>query len=506
MKRMIEKIDQWAEKTPNTIAFQNSTNSISYKDLKEQSDALAKWIITNNGTGSEPIIVFGHMQTEMISTFLGCVKSGHAYIPVDESIPADRLQKMIQNSGAKLLISPSTDIELNFDSIEMVKNEELQMIFKTSSVTNNLEDHFVKEDDNFYIIYTSGSTGDPKGVQITENCLKSFVNWMEKDFGLKQGQRFLNQAPFSFDLSVMDLYPSLVTGGTLIAIEKSMISRPKVLFQYLEESNIEVWTSTPSFADMCMMNPDFNENLLPNMKTFLFCGEVLSSQSAKQLTTRFPKATVFNTYGPTEATVAVTFVPVTEEILNQYATLPIGVPKEDTKIYIMDENGTPLPEGEKGEIVIVGPSVSKGYLQNKEKTEAAFKTINGMKAYKTGDSGYFENGQLFYNGRIDLQIKLHGYRIEIEDIENNIRKLPLIKSVVVIPEMKDGKCTDLHCLVVVDENDFEKDYQLTNFLKKQLTDFMPTYMIPRKFSYLTSLPMTTNGKVDRKKLVEQVYQ
>jgi len=283
-----------------------------------------------------------------------------------------------------------------------------------------------------------------------------------------------------------------------------MISRPKVLFQYLADSNIEVWTSTPSFADMCMMNPDFNEKLLPNMKTFLFCGEVLSSQSAKQLTTRFPKATVFNTYGPTEATVAVTSVRITEEILNQYATLPIGMPKEDTKILIMDENGTPLEEGEKGEIVIVGPSVSKGYLQNKEKTEAAFKTINDMKAYKTGDSGYFENGQLFYNGRIDLQIKLHGYRIEIEDIENNIRKLPLVKSVVVIPEMKDGKCTDLRCLVVVDENDFEKEYQLTNYLKKQLTDFMPTYMIPRKFSYLTSLPMTTNGKVDRKRLVELV--
>lgn len=504
MKSIIEQIDQWAIHTPETIAFQNSESSLTYKNLKQQSDALANWIVNNNYSNN-PIIVYGHMQIEMISIFLGSVKAGCAYIPVDESIPFERLKKMIANSGATLLITPSEKLEIEIDSITVIKPDELKSILSSTTLNSPLTETFVKDDESFYIIYTSGSTGDPKGVQITERNLRSFSDWILKDFHLQEGQRFLNQAPFSFDLSVMDIYPSLLSGGTLIAVEKSFIERPKVLFEFLMENEIEVWISTPSFVEMCMMNPNYNEELLPNIKTFLFCGEVLSNNSAKQLLNRFPNASIYNTYGPTEATVAVTFVKITEEIINQYSPLPIGVPKEDTKIYIMDEDGNVLPDGTTGEIVIVGPSVSKGYLNNQAKTGAAYMQINGMRAYKTGDSGYFENGQLFYKGRIDFQVKLHGYRIEIEDIENNIRKLPIVHSAVVLPEMKDGKCFDLHCLVVVKEHDFEKEFHLTRYLKQQLSNFMPSYMIPRKFSYLTSLPMTTNGKVDRKNLMEQIY-
>ncbi|MFB7139286.1 D-alanine--poly(phosphoribitol) ligase subunit DltA [Gottfriedia sp. NPDC056225] len=504
MKSIIEQIDLWAINTPDTIAFQNSDYSLTYKTLKQQSDAIASWIVKNN-FGNKPIIVYGHMQLDMISTFLGCVKAGCAYIPVDESIPFERLKKMITNSGATLLITPK-EFSLEFEAIKVINLGELQKIIRSTNLIDSLTDFHVKDDETFYIIYTSGSTGDPKGVQITEKNLRSFSGWILKDFNLQKGQRFLNQAPFSFDLSVMDLYPSLLSGGTLIAVEKSLIERPKLLFDYLMERDLEVWTSTPSFIEMCMMNPDFNEAFLPKLKTFLFCGEVLSNNTAKQLLSRFPNAEIYNTYGPTEATVAVTFVKITEEVINKYSPLPIGAPKDDTIIYIMDELGNPLPEGSTGEIIIAGPSVSKGYLNNQLKTEAAYDQINGMNAYKTGDSGYFENGLLFYKGRIDFQIKLHGYRIEIEDIENNIRKLPLVHSAVVLPEMKDGKCINLHCLVVVKKHNFEKEYHLTRFLKEELTKFMPTYMIPRKFSYQSSLPMTTNGKVDRKKLLEQVYQ
>ncbi|XRG78707.1 D-alanine--poly(phosphoribitol) ligase subunit DltA [Rossellomorea sp. GAMAL-10_SWC] len=504
MKSIIEQIDYWAINTPDTIAFQNSDYSLTYKTLKQQSDAIASWMIKNNFT-KKPIIVYGHMQAEMISIFLGSVKAGCAYIPVDESIPFERLKNMITNSGATLLITPK-DITLGFDSINIINFGELQKIIDSTNLVKPLTDFNVKDDETFYIIYTSGSTGDPKGVQITEKNLCSFTNWILKDFNIHNGQRFLNQAPFSFDLSVMDLYPSLLSGGTLISVEKSLIERPKALFDYLMASDIEVWISTPSFIEMCMMNPNFRELLLPNLKTFLFCGEVLSNNSAKQILSRFPKAEIYNTYGPTEATVAVTFVQITEEVINQYSPLPIGTPKDDTIIYIMDELGNPLPDGETGEIIIAGPSVSQGYLNNQLKTDAAYNQINGMRAYKTGDSGYFDNGLLFYKGRIDFQVKLHGYRIEIEDIENNIRRLPLVHSAVILPEMKDGKCIDLHCLVVVKEHDFEKDYHLTRFLKQELNKYMPTYMIPRKFSYLQSLPMTTNGKVDRKKLLEQTYQ
>lgn len=189
MKSIIEQIDYWAINTPDTIAFQNSDYSLTYKTLKQQSDAIASWMIKNNFT-NKPVIVYGHMQAEMISIFLGSVKAGCAYIPVDESIPFERLKKMITNSGANLLITPK-DITLEFDSINIINFGELQKIIESTDLVKSLTDFNVKDDETFYIIYTSGSTGDPKGVQITEKNLRSFTNWILKDFNIYNGQRFL---------------------------------------------------------------------------------------------------------------------------------------------------------------------------------------------------------------------------------------------------------------------------------------------------------------------------
>lgn len=500
---IIEVIDKWADKTPNTIAFKNFKDEISYLELKKQSDALANWITDNiNNSAKQPIIVYGHMQIEMLPTFIGCIKAGHAYIPVDESTPIERLKKIIDNSVASLVIFLNPDINFEYGDSQILKIDQLQRILKEEK-EGCPKDLWVKDNENFYIIYTSGSTGEPKGVQISPKNLESFINWMLADFGIENSQRFLNQAPFSFDLSVMDLYPCLVTGGTLVTVEKYLISKPKEMYKFLEESSVELWVSTPSFVEMCMMNKDFKESLMPQLKTFFFCGEVLTTNCAGKLLERFPNATIFNTYGPTEATVAVTSVKITKEVLQSHDVLPIGIPKKDTEILIVNSNGEGASEGEKGEIIISGPSVSKGYLRNKEKTSEVFSNNQGIFAYKTGDAGYFLNGQLYYAGRIDLQVKLHGYRIELEDIENNIQKVPLVKNVIVIPKIKHGKCSDLHAIAVVKDHEFEKDYQLASYLKKALGDYMPTYMIPRQFSFVSQLPMTTNGKINRKLLEEQ---
>ncbi|WP_088068243.1 D-alanine--poly(phosphoribitol) ligase subunit DltA [Gottfriedia luciferensis] len=501
---IIEKIDLWALKSPNTIAFKNFKDEISYYQLKIKSDALSNWILKSlNDPEKSQIIVYGHMQVEMLPAFLGCVKAGHAYIPVDESTPIDRLKKIIDNSASQLIILLNPEMDFEYEDTKILGIDQLQKIFKQAEKIDCSKEYWVKEDENFYIIYTSGSTGEPKGVQISSICLGSFIDWMLTDFGITQNQRFLNQAPFSFDLSVMDLYPCLVSGGTLVAIEKHLINKPKEMYKFLGESDVEIWVSTPSFVEMCMMNKEFNESLMPTIKSFFFCGEVLTTNCAQKLLERFPSANVFNTYGPTEATVAVTSVKITKDIILNNDTLPIGIPKKDTNISIVNHNGEPLPDGEKGEIIISGPSVSKGYLRNQEKTNEVFSKHQGVFAYKTGDSGNFINGLLYYTGRIDLQVKLHGYRIELEDIENNIQKVPLVKNVVVIPKVNQGKCTDLHVIAVVKDHKFEKEYQLTNFLKKALVQYMPTYMIPRQFSYVSQLPMTSNGKINRRLLEEQ---
>jgi D-alanine--poly(phosphoribitol) ligase subunit 1 len=252
------------------------------------------------------------------------------------------------------------------------------------------------------------------------------------------------------------------------------------------------------------MDPSFKEDLLPELTCFLFCGEILPVQIASQLLKRFPKAKVFNTYGPTEATVAITSVEITEECINRYQSLPVGTPKSDTKLLLLDENGTEVPEGEKGEIIIVGPSVSKGYLGEPKLTEKAFFVHDGEMAYRTGDAGYLENNLLFYKGRMDFQIKLHGFRMELEEIEHHIAESQYVKSAVVVPVYQNDKIEYLTAAIVPAQHDFEKEYQLTSAIKKELGEKLPAYMIPRKFTYQEDLPMTPNGKIDRKLIREKV--
>ncbi|MFP3122685.1 D-alanine--poly(phosphoribitol) ligase subunit DltA [Ectobacillus funiculus] len=502
---LLEQIEKWSIETPDRLAFVWRDERLTFGQLKQYSDALAAWIIREYEQDASPIMVYGHMQPEMVACFLACVKAGHAYIPVDASIPAERVLRIAENSGAKLLLSPTTDA-LEYLPVRVVGKNWLDDVFETYKDEAPAPANAVKESDNFYIIYTSGSTGNPKGVQITSSCLESFVSWMLEDFNLQTGQVFLNQAPFSFDLSVMDLYPSLVTGGTLWAVDKDMIAKPKDLFASLAKSNIDVWTSTPSFAEMCLMEPSFSENMLPNVRTFLFCGEVLSNNAARHLLERFPKAAIMNTYGPTEATVAITGIQIDQNVLEQYKSLPVGYCKSDCRVLIQKEDGTLAADGEKGEIVIVGPSVSTGYLGSPELTAKAFTTVDGERAYKTGDAGYLQDGLLFYNGRLDFQIKLHGYRMELEEIEHHLRSSQYVQNAVILPIKKDEKYDYLLAVIIPAEHSFEKEFHLTSAIRKELSTILPNYMIPRKFMYQDSIPMTANGKADRKKLLSEVTE
>lgn len=202
---------------------------------------------------------------------------------------------------------------------------------------------------------------------------------------------------------------------------------------------------------------------------------------------------------------AVTQVKVTREIIDAYPSLPLGVIKPDMRLHIVDqETGEVLPEGEKGEIVLIGASVSKGYLNEPEKTDQVFFDYKGYQAYRTGDSGIIKDGYLFFQGRLDFQIKLHGYRIELEDIENNLKKVSYIQNCAIIPKMKDEKVDMLVAQVIPTTHDFEKEYQLSAAIKKELKEFMPAYMIPRKWIYKTDFPLTMNGKIDRKSLNSEV--
>lgn len=495
---VLQQIASVAKEHPEKVAYRSAGQTVTYGELWEQSNALAHTIKKMNLPKNSPITVYGHMSPKQIIAFLGVVKAGHPYIPLDISIPLERISHIVEASKSSFMITTE-----QFDLEIAVQQQTANDLIVKGEGAQNDPTTWVSEDEVFYIIYTSGSTGKPKGVQISESNLRHFVAWINEACSLPNGV-YLNQAPYSFDLSVMDLYPALTGGRELHAITKSQIENAGLLFEELHDSSINVWTSTPSFAKICLMNPEWNDEQMPDLQTFLFCGEVLPLQVAKELKQRFKKATIYNLYGPTETTVAVTAVEVTDDMIETYEQLPIA-PVDTGILKIMNEQMEEVTDGEKGELVIFGSTVStSGYLYAEEQTNKVFKTHEGERIYKAGDLGYIQDGHIFYAGRSDFQIKLHGYRMEIEEIEKQIEALDEVGACVVLPVKSGEEVTALTACVALHNEMTEKPFKVTKNLKEKLLKAIPNYMVPKKFVYLDSLPLNMNGKVDRKRLAVEV--
>lgn len=505
-QNLIGQIDEIAVKNPDKVVYNYLGTTNTYGDLKKYSDALADHLIQMNLPHNTPIVVFGRQTFAMVAAFLGVVKAGHAYIPVDTHSSLSRLES-IDEIGKPAMYIAVDELPTEMGYVKQLTSAELNDIYTHGAFKEEIApDYFVSDNDTFYIIFTSGTTGKPKGVQISHDNLKSYVNWMHHDFGIKPNGICLSQAPYSFDLSVMDLYPTLTNGGQLAVLPKETTENFKELFEVLPQLHIDEWVSTPSFMDICLLQPTFDEAHMPELSHFLFCGEELTHSTAATLKQRFPHAHIFNTYGPTETTVAVTQVEITDEILAQYKRLPIGKPKEDTKIYLFNNEGHQVAAGQDGEIVIAGPSVSKGYINNPEKTAKAFLTTDGIPAYKTGDLGQFDDhGQLLYKGRLDFQIKLHGFRIELEDVDHHLDQVSLVSQATTVPKYdKNDKVSQLIAYIVPEKNKYKDNFELTQAIKAELHETMMSYMMPQRFVYVDSLPLTTNGKIDRKSLMKEV--
>jgi D-alanine--poly(phosphoribitol) ligase subunit 1 len=483
---LIQRIDHRATAVPEAIAHLSGDRTLTFGELRRRSDGLAGYLMERFGDDHRPIAVLGHREPEMPIAFVGTVKSGRPYVPIDTALPQTRIDQILASSRAALTLTP--------DQIRQFSSSESGGPFMP-----------VEENDPFYILFTSGSTGEPKGVMITLGCLEHFINWMLAEQRFSKGAEvFLNQAPFSFDLSVMDLYCSLATGGTLFSISRDLIENPKKLYRAFASSGVTTWVSTPSFAQMCLVEDKFAEAMLPRVQRFLFCGETLAPRTAAQLLERFPRAQVWNMYGPTEATVATTSIQIDGAILGKYSPLPVGRVMPGTEIFMVDENGDELSANDRGEIIIAGPNVSPGYVGRPDLTARAFFEYGGLRAYKTGDLGRFRDNLLFFEGRIDEQIKLSGYRIEPGDVEANLRTLPTIRDAVVIPVIKNGAAQSLTAFVSLEARNETSDFKLTHNLRIQLGERLPAYMLPRKFIFLDAFPMTANGKVDRTALAKSL--
>lgn len=479
---ILDEILEVMKKSKQFNAYSINDKTYSYEELYKYVCNIYSFLQAENPE-KQPVIVYGHKDIYMKSTFIACSMAGMAYVPIDKEIAVNRAKNIIDQVKPKILIGDfySANVkQISQKQIEKVmNNENYREIYKID----------MKPDDIYYIIFTSGSTGMPKGVKITYRNVNSCVNWLKEILGTDRGI-ILNQAAFSFDLSVADLYYSLITGSNHFIIEKDIQSNFKAMFELLKNSNSTIAVMTPSFADLLLLDKSFNDNLMPNLKKIVFCGESLLKTTVDKIYSRFKNLKIINCYGPTEATFAVTSI----DIKRNEDEISIGKPKKDVNIYIVDDNLKELQEGEIGEILIAGESVAEGYL--KENASNKFIEYNNQKAYLTGDLGYIKNDKLYYKCRKDNQIKFKGYRIEIADIENNLNELEYVEKAVVVAKMSaNEKVSRLIAFVKLKTS--KNILEIREDLLKKIPEYMcPTIRIIDKF------PINQNGKCDMKKLME----
>lgn len=486
MTTIIKQVYEFSKKYPNKYAIISQNEKLTYKELWIRSKNLASHLATYKC--SKPIIIYGHKQCLMIISFLACAILGIPYVPVDSSTPINRLSQIIDQSDAKYLLNVCNK---QIDGIVNIFNNQLIECCEKPNGVVDLPKVF--EDTTLYIMFTSGTNGVPKGISISHNNVLSFLRFISGFASIKNEkiEKVLNQARFSFDLSVGDIYYSLYYGKTLCILENEVQSDFKKLFASLKRYNCEMAVMTPSFAEYCMLDQCFNRTFLCNLKTIFFCGEQLSPITVKKLLNRFKKINIVNAYGPTECTVAVCGVEINKNMLDKNI-LPISK-NQDYNIYV-GNNSFEYPVGEIGEIIIHGSSVGNGYIDNKY---GGYFLKDNIKHYNTGDLGIVEDGYIYCLGRKDRQIKRNGYRIELDEVEYFAKQIDGITNAAVDYDYLDNKLI-LWISIKLGDNKGIKTY-----IKNKLKNMLPNYMLPNKIIIVEQVPINHNGKCDYKRLLEE---
>ena len=470
---------------PNKLAIIGEDFNLTWEEFSTKVNALCDTFIANGlHLTPNPVMIYGHKSANMLVAFYAMMKLEVAYIPLDKFYPKERLEKIAGISQSEVVIN-TTSQSLQLENTTEVQLEETKTsIVQSAPVSKSLEK---SNDPLVYIIFTSGSTGEPKGVQISSEAVQSFTRWMSSDFGFDSNDVFINTAVLSFDLSVFEVMTFGKLGATLLLNNKTQTGDPNLLIPRIEQYNGSIWVSTPSFT--LIYSRIKNESRLDSVHTFLFCGEVLPVDVAQKLIANYPKARLLNTYGPTEATVATTLLEITTNIIENHKSLPVGISKPESELIIQD-----------GEIIIVGPNVSKGYVNNAALNAEKFITINNQRAFKTGDHGYLEDGLLFFTGRNDDLVKLHGFRIELNEISSALQNLDYIVQGETIALSRNGSVKKIVSLVKTNGDEAITVAQI----KEDISAILPPYMLPSDIKFVDEIPLSPNGKAD-KKLLTQLY-
>jgi len=498
-KALHHLIAERAAQIPDSVAVVFENRSLTFKQVNEAANKLAAHLLTFNIKTGDIIGLSIDRSPEMVIALLAILKTGAAYVPLDPEYPKDRVEFMMDDSSAKILLTSKKFKGHFVSSAQEVLIEDAIDKFDNYSTAD--PETVITGDDLAYVLFTSGSTGKPKGVQIKHHNLVNFLLSMQKEPGLKASDNLLAVTTISFDIAGLEMFLPLLTGAKLIITDAITAKDGRALIDLVADHQITVMQATP-YTWRVMLEAGW-ETKFP--LRILCGGEALPKDLINKLIARCSE--LWNMYGPTETTVWSTVKHITND-----EDISIGKPIDNTQVYILDEKLNNFTDGTIGEIYIGGDGVAKGYLNRPELTnerfvDDVFSGIPESKMYRTGDLGKIrEDGEIVCLGRIDHQVKVRGYRIELEEIEQNLLKQDNVKQAVVIAREDTPGNPRLVGYMIINEQKNDNDLRAQfDTWQRGLLDVLPEYMVPDDFVIMETIPITPNGKIDRKALPKPNY-
>ena len=484
-----------AAKTPDNIAVVFEDRRLTYKELNAVANKVSHYL-QKIGVGPNVLVgVYMERSLALAVAIWGVLKAGGAYIPLDPSYPNDRLVYMLEDAAVKIVLTQENLKPLSgLHENHVISLDDEQLPFGCESIENPVVE--ATSDHLAYVIYTSGSTGRPKGVMISHKSVINLVRW-NQDMGIfSEKDQMAFKTPFCFDASVWEFFTPLLLGATLVMARHDGHQNSEYLTEWLISQHITVLQTVPSQLQMLLAEDRFGD--CSSLK-YVFCGgEVLPVDTMRQFF-KTTNARLVNVYGPTEACVDATYYFC--DAADDYGQVPIGRPIANTNAYILDSRLQPVPIGVVGELYIGGEGLAKGYFHQPELTESRFvrnpfSDQPDARLYRTGDlARYFPDGTIGYAGRDDHQVKIHGYRIELDEIGAVIKEYGVQNALVAAVKDQSGNHR-LVAYVIMDTRQMFDEEVLRDYLRKKL----PSYMLPHSFVILDTFPLLPSGKVDRKAL------
>lgn len=474
------------------IAVEDHTSAFTYGELNQHANRFASLLHSKGIRKGDYVPVFMVRNKELLVVILGILKIGAIYVPLDVEHPKERIKNILNRIEPRVLISNKKVDYISTGRWELIYTNDME----TCQQLPIFKMEHIKTEDPAYLMFTSGSTGNPKGVLCPHLGASLRVLWQKNQQHLKPNNRILFKTPYTFDVSIWEIFYTLSVGATLVIGANDLHKDPEKIYEFIKNKSINYCHFVPSVFQRVL---DYFEELSTDtlsLKYLHLSGEALSKQLAKKIQEILPNTNILNLYGPTETGIEVTVQEVSNGNYN------IGKPLPYVSLQVIDEDVNPVPIGYPGELLIGGPSLALGYFKDENETQKSFIIKDSQRFYKTGDLVRItSNGSIDFLGRKDDQVKVNGIRIETEEIERCVMNLANVKdaTVVLAEGMREKQLVCFYTSVNEHEaNDIE--------VKKQVSNNLPVSYIPSVFIELSDLPITQNGKRDRKRLGEMAYE